>query len=124
MRFMRALLLPPLIPLAAVAVVGVGLGYRSVADLGAFVLMWAIFIYPLVVALALGGYLVGRRLGLGRLWHFALGGFLAGSVLCGGWFYGTPLWFVALASVAGGAVGAASAAIVWHQAVRERFAQR
>ena len=48
MRVTRALLLSSLVPLAAVAVVGVGLGCRSITDLGAFVLMWAIFILPLV----------------------------------------------------------------------------
>ena len=63
MRVTRALLLSSLVPLAAVAVVGVGLGCRSITDLGAFVLMWAIFILPLVVALALCGYLARRRFG-------------------------------------------------------------
>ena len=82
MRIVRALVFSPLIPLLGVGVVGIGMGYRSIVDFGMFVLSWSIFVYPLVVALALAGHLASRRLGLRQLRHFALGGILGGSVLC------------------------------------------
>ena len=127
MRIARALILSPLVPLLGVAVVGIGMGYRSVSGLGQFVFMWAIFLYPLVVALALGAYFVGSRLGLRSLSHFAFGGFFAGLVLTLGWIGPihpaqgrSPLLpTIAFCAVAG-AIGAGTAWVFWHLAVRER----
>ena len=55
------------------------------------------------------------------LFRSALGGFLAGALVCGIWFYPVldqtlPLLWV------GGAAGAISAIVFWQQAVRERAA--
>ena len=127
MRIARALILSSLIPLPGAAVLGIGMGYRSASGLGQFVLMWSILLCPLVVALELGGYFVGNRLGLTALWHFAFGGCLAGLAFSLAWFGplhpaqgdSTLLPTIVLSAIAG-AIGTATAVTFWHLAVRER----
>ena len=120
MRIARALLVAPLVPLLAVGILGLGVGYRSIVDLAQFVLVWALFLYPLVVALSLGAHALGQWLGLKARWHFGLGGLVAGMVLGLAWVYPEAPVTTALFCVAAGIVGAASLTAFWHLAVRAR----
>ena len=127
MRIVRALILSPLVPFLGVAVVAIGMGYGSVSEIGQFVLIWAIVLYPLVIALALGGWFAGRRLGLSAPWHFAWGGLLAGLALSLGWFGplqpaqgGSPLVPTIVFSALVGTIGTVTVVILRHLAVRER----
>ena len=119
-------ILSALVPLLAVAALGAGLGYRPGTGLGGFLLVWATVIVPLAIAIGLGGYFACDRLRLRALRHFALGGFLVGSMLSLGWFGSlsaqgarSALFAVALSAIAG-VVGASTSAVFWHLAVRER----
>jgi hypothetical protein len=86
MRILRALVVCPLIPLLGIAVLGIGLGYRSVAGLAGYVLAWAIVLYPLVAAVALGAHALSRSIGLTSSWFFVVGGFCVGFLLALAYF--------------------------------------
>jgi len=127
MRVARALVLSPLVPLVAVAALGVAAGYRSVSGLAGFLLMWAAVMYPLVVALGLAGHLANRRFGCKAAWQFGWAGLLIGSLFGALWFGllrsadGELLFWPTMAFAGtAGATGAATALVFWGLAVRER----
>jgi hypothetical protein len=129
MRIARALILSPLVPLLGVAVIGIGMGCRSAMELGQFVVMWAIVFYPLVIALALGADIAARQLGCNGFWHFALGGFLVGSILSLSWFGlvspadgGSVVIHTVVVGAISGGIGTATAVVFWRLAVQDRAA--
>lgn len=105
--------------------VGLAMGARSAADLGGFVLMWAIFICPLTLVLTLVALALNRKCGPCSLLQFALGGLVVGAVICGAWIEPwraePPLLAIAVVGAGGGGFGAATAVTAWYLAVRERI---
>jgi hypothetical protein len=129
MRVLRGLLLSPLVPLLGVAVLGIGAGYRSFTELGGFVLMWAVVLYPLVAAIALGVHALGRWLGLTAHWHFGVGGVVVGALLAFLYFApvrpaggGSPFLPTAAFCSAAGALGFAAMVVYWRLALGARAA--
>lgn len=124
MKTLRASLASSLVPLVGVAAVGLGLGIRSAAELGGFVLIWAMFICPLTVVLVLVALAFNRRRGPCSALQFALGGLVVGTVIAGAWIEpwasNAPLLFSAIVGAGAGAVGAVTAATAWYLAVHER----
>lgn len=124
-RMARALLVTTLVPLLGIAVLGIGLGYRTPSTLGVFVLAWAVVLVPFVVVVAIGSSLAAARLGCTARWHFALGGFLIASLLAVGWLgpldqidRGSPTLLTLWLAVLSGVVGSATAVVFWRLAIR------
>jgi len=82
----RALLVAPLVPLAAIALTGLAAGYRSLGDLTQFVLIWAMFLIPLVGILGVLADWGGRRFGCASLCSYAVGGFCVSFSIGFSWF--------------------------------------
>ena len=129
MRILLALVLCPLIPLLGSAALGIGLGYRSVVGLGQYVLLWAVVVYPLVAALALGAHALSRWLGLRACWPFWLGGFLVGVLLAFAYFGplrpvggGSPVLPTAVFCGVAGVLASAALAVYWRLVLGARAA--
>jgi hypothetical protein len=124
MKITRALVVTPLVPLVGVAMVGLALGARSVAEVAGFVLMWAIFIVPLTLVLVAVALALNRKCGPCSRLQFALGGLVVGAAICGAWIQpwtaDRPLRAIAIVAAVGGVFGAATALTAWCLAVRGR----
>jgi hypothetical protein len=133
MRILRALVVCPLIPLLGIAVLGIELGYRSIASLGEYVLAWAVVMYPLVAAVTLGAHAFTRFLGVTSSWYFGVGGFLVGFLLAlayfgphqpvgGGSSGGSPVFPTALLCGATGVLASAALLAYWRLVLGARAA--